>query len=82
MFLAELHLYLNYIVEQLEEGNNRDKLKYYNNYCLNIGEGISYYRRLAEEAVITDITFLTELDKHTYRLEQIKERILWYRSNY
>jgi hypothetical protein len=82
MFLAELHLYLDYITEQLEEGNNRDKLKYYNSFCNNISEGINYYRRLAEEAVITAPAFLTGLNEHTLRLEQIKERILWYRGNY
>lgn len=82
MFLAELHLYLNYITEQLEEGNNKDKLKYYNGYCLNIAEGINYYRRLAEEAVITDPAFLAGLEEHALRLQQIKERILWYREHY
>ncbi len=82
MFLTELHLYLNYIAEQLEAGNVKDKLKYYNNYCLNISEGISYYRRLAEEAVITDPAFLTGLHEHALRLQRIKENILWYRGNY
>ena len=82
MFLAELKLYLDYITEQLEEGNNKDKLKYYNSFCINIAEGINYYRRLAEEAIITYPAFLAGLNEHEHRLSQVKERIQWYRSNY
>ena len=50
MFIAELHLYIDYLKEQLEEdtstGQFAKKKKYYVSFYQNLREGIMYYRRL------------------------------------
>ena len=50
MFIAELHLYIDYLKEQLEEDMRTEqfskKKKYYVTFYQNLCEGIMYYRRL------------------------------------
>ena len=56
VFIAELQLYVNYLMEQVQEvlPQNRDaKLKkYLSGFYQNLQAGISYYRGLAERLVI------------------------------
>ena len=77
MFLAELGLYLAYLEEQLAEDKKADQLtqkkKYYTGFCEQLANGIAYYRRLAEAAVITDNGFLPGLDAAEIRLNEIKQ---------
>lgn len=50
MFIAELHLYIDYLKEQLEEdtstGQFAKRKKYFVSFYQNLREGIMYYRRL------------------------------------
>lgn len=50
MFIAELHLYIDYLKEQLEMDIDTDqfskKKKYYAGFYQNLRDGITYYRRL------------------------------------
>ncbi len=50
MFIKELHLYIDYLKEQLEEDISteqfRKKKKYYVSYYQNLRDGIIYYRRI------------------------------------
>ena len=50
MFIKELHLYIDYLKEQLEEGGDAEqfskKKKYYISFYQNLRDGINYYRRL------------------------------------
>ena len=50
MFIAELHLYIDYLKEQLAEDFQTEqfvkKKKYYTSFYNNLCDGISYYRRL------------------------------------
>ena len=51
MFIAELHLYIDYLKEQLEEdtrtGQFAKKKKHYVSFYQNLRDGIMYYRRLS-----------------------------------
>jgi len=77
MFLAELGLYLAYLEEQLAEDKKADQLtqkkKYYNGFCEQLANGIAYYRRLAEAAVIADSGFVPGLDAAEIRLNEVKQ---------
>lgn len=50
MFIAELHLYIDYLKEQLEDDTRTEqfskKKKYYSSFYQNLRDGITYYRRL------------------------------------
>lgn len=50
MFIAELHLYIDYLKEQLEDDIQPEqfskKKKYYASFYQNLRDGIMYYRRL------------------------------------
>lgn len=50
MFIKELHLYIDYLKEQLEGDDQPEtfskKKKYYTSFYQNLREGISYYRKL------------------------------------
>ena len=51
MFIAELHLYIDYLKEQLEDDIHTEqfskKKKYYASFYQNLRDGITYYRRLS-----------------------------------
>ncbi len=50
MFIAELHLYINYLSKELENDMEAEQLekkrKYYASFYKNLGDGITYYRNL------------------------------------
>ena len=50
MFIAELHLYIDYLKEQLEDSFSSEqyskKKKYFASFYKNLREGISYYQNL------------------------------------
>jgi hypothetical protein len=50
MFIAELRLYIDYLKEEIANdylsGQSDKKEKYYNSFCQNLRDGISYYRTL------------------------------------
>jgi hypothetical protein len=51
MFIAELHLYIDYLKEQLKSDISTDQLnkkkKYYTSFCQNLQNGIIYYHQLS-----------------------------------
>ena len=53
MFISELHLYINYLKEKLEEGIGEEVLdkqkKYLTGFFDNLLKGIAYYRQLSAE---------------------------------
>lgn len=80
MFIAELHLYIDYLKEKLIADYNKGELmkmkKYYASFCKNIHEGISYYRAIAckisdsvEQYVGQLNSAQIELDFLSYRYE-------------
>ena len=50
MFIKELHLYIDYLKEQLEEDTQSEQFakrkKFHTSFCQNLRDGINYYRRL------------------------------------
>jgi len=52
MFINELELYVNYLEEQLQELSDLDNktIKYYQNFCNNLLDGINYYKKVATTA--------------------------------
>ena len=66
MFIAELHLYINYLKEEMENdlqaGQLDKKKKYYNSFYQNMRDGIVYYRNLPGVAETNRDTFLNALD--------------------
>lgn len=52
MFIAELHLYIDYLKEELENdvrsGNFLKRKKYYTSFYQNLCNGITYYRNLPD----------------------------------
>ena len=50
MFIKELHLYIDYLKEQLEEDTQPEQFakrkKFHTSFCQNLRDGINYYRRL------------------------------------
>lgn len=82
MFVAELHLYIDFLKEQIEEDKRlqqfEKKKKYYTSFCENMRKGISYYQKLSLHFKNHRETFLealahaeTELDLLNYQYEII-----------
>jgi hypothetical protein len=75
MFVAELHLYLNYLKEQLEENTAPDQLvkkkKYIASFFKNISDGINYYRRLAGVACSCKDQFMKDLNGAENELDSL-----------
>jgi hypothetical protein len=80
MFIAELHLYIDYLKEQLEDDINTEqfskKKKYYATFYQNLMNGIMYYRRLPGISATSRNKFVkalyyaeTELDSLDYQFE-------------
>lgn len=73
MFIAELHLYIDYLKEQLEEGMSTEqfskKKKYFNSFHQNLREGINYYRLLQGIAGTVRAAFVKALDKADIELD-------------
>lgn len=64
VFIAELHLYIAYLKEQLEEDeqlNSTNRTKYFTSYINNLHEGIDYYFNLTNTGLITDTNFKAAL---------------------
>lgn len=51
MFITELHLYIDYLKESVEEDTGTEQYhkrkKYYSDFCQNLMNGISYYRGIS-----------------------------------
>jgi hypothetical protein len=80
MFIAELHLYIDYLKEQMEEDNHSEQFekrrKYYASFYQNLKEGITYYRQLpalsnsSRKSFIEALTLAElELDSLNYQYE-------------
>ncbi len=57
MFVNELRIYLKYLIEQLEEVadlSNVKQMKYYQSFCKNMQDAVTYYESLADR-IISDI---------------------------
>lgn len=67
MFIAELHLYMNYLREQLAGSpsieQDAKKKKYIASFCNNLREGINYYRNLTNAAASGRESFEAALQK-------------------
>jgi len=73
MFIAELNLYINYLKE--ETGNDlvpdAKKKKYYEGFCQNLLQGISYYQNLDAPVSGKNLSFDCSLQKAKERVETI-----------
>ncbi|GAA4751098.1 hypothetical protein [Flavisolibacter ginsenosidimutans] len=73
MFIAELNLYINYLKE--ETGNDLmpdvKKKKYYEGFCQNLLQGISYYQNLDAPVSAKNPSFDRSLQKAKERVETI-----------
>jgi hypothetical protein len=72
MFIAELHLYMNYLREQLADPDaieqDAKKKKYIASFCNNLREGINYYLTLSSCALDGRKAFEDDLRKTEERL--------------
>ena len=75
MFIAELHLYIDFLREQIAEDIRLDqfgkKKKYYTSFCQNIRNGISYYRQLSEKFETGREQLIDSLDHAEIELDLI-----------
>jgi len=66
MFIKELHLYIDYLKEQLEGDDQPEtfskKKKYYTSFYQNLREGLSYYRKLPGLSGTHRNRFVKDLD--------------------
>jgi hypothetical protein len=71
MFVAELHLYINYLKEEIENDAEPDvkKEKYYAAFCQNLLNGISYYRKLAPISINNRQVFYDSLNEACSEVE-------------
>lgn len=73
MFITELHLYINYLKEKLEEGYSTDEFnkqkKYFTIFYKNLSKGISYYYQLSALTNINEKQFTHELSNAELELE-------------
>jgi hypothetical protein len=76
MFIKELHLYINFLKEQLEERVTPELLSKKEKYCTgfykNLLDGISYYRQLELLPVAGRIQFVKDLDAAEKELHLLK----------
>ena len=75
MFIAELHLYIDYLKEQLEEEISAEqfskKKKYFTSFYQNLRNGINYYRLLPSIADTDRARFVKALDKAGIELDYL-----------
>jgi len=75
LFIAELHLYLDYLKEELENdvqaGLFDKKKKYYTSFYQNLRDGITYYRNLPGIAADNHAEFIKALDDAATELDFI-----------
>ena len=77
MFINELQLYIDYLVEQLLAVKDLDKepkkKKQLNEYYQNLKSGIAYYRDLPNALTMKTEAFLTQLRNAEAEIDQLKE---------
>jgi hypothetical protein len=73
MFIAELDLYINYLKEEMENDEKPDdkRKKYYEGFCQNLLNGISYYRNLAPVTINNREAFYHSLNEACVEIEAI-----------
>jgi hypothetical protein len=75
MFITELHLYINYLVEKLNEdlqnGQFEKNKKYYTVFYQNLKNSISYYRGLPGVACADHKAFIKALDLADMQLDHL-----------
>lgn len=75
MFIAELHLYLDYLKEQLEDDTQPEKKKkYYTAFFQNLRDGIAYYRQLS--GILDRHRFVKDLDEAALALDELAGRLV------
>lgn len=78
MFIAELHLYIDYLKEQLEGDFNTEQFekrkKYYTFFYQNLRDGIRYYRHLQGIAGICRNEFIKALNSAGIELDFLNYR--------
>jgi hypothetical protein len=75
MFIAELHLYIDYLKEQLEGDSEHDRLnkrkKYFASFYQNMREGIAYYSQLPGISKGHQKSFLESLEMASLEMDSI-----------
>jgi hypothetical protein len=77
MFIAELHLYIDYLKEQLENAQPEDILKnkkYYSTFYQNLKDGILYYQQLRNMSSTNRYQFMKALYNAGLELDYINYR--------
>lgn len=72
MFINELKLYINYLLEQLQQCTGDKMMKQLDAFRENLLKGIAYYRQLHEAGIITDAHFGDMLSEAEAQLEEIR----------
>ncbi len=75
MFIAEIHLYINYLREEIgkEEAPDEKSRKYIANFCQNLLSGISYYRNLDAVAISNRSLFDFHLDEAEEQVQALQK---------
>lgn len=80
MFINELHLYIDYLMEQIAGAKDLDtdakKKKQLNEYYNNLKSGIDYYRTLETQEKLLPFSFLSDLDIAEKEIDNLKEMYL------
>ncbi len=75
MFIAELHLYIDFLKEELQEDSDKEpdakKKKYYEAFYQNLADGITYYRQLKGISSSNHEKFIEELDHAEIELNSL-----------
>ena len=75
MFIAELHLYIDYLKEQLKDAVHADQIskkkKYFTSFYFNLMDGIAYYRQLIRLADKSWNDFADYLEKAITELNSL-----------
>ena len=76
MFIAELHLYIDYLKEQLEDESRGEQFlkrkKCFDSFYRNLREGLGYYRLLKGLAPAAEARFVKALDLAEVELDLLK----------
>lgn len=76
MFIKELRMYIDYLkhdIEQVAEGLNAQKIKYFTEFKNNLFDGIEYYKNLFPQMSLETQEFRT---KTLNELDECKQRLL------
>lgn len=83
MFLKELKLYLNYLMEEInsvDDAPGANRIKYFNTYQKNISEGIEYYKHLfgsiEQDVINVSTNTFSELVKLEKEFDAIKNEMI------